>query len=243
MYNSFEDFSAEDYLREYYDELEAENKFLLDFFIDVYSQIPANGILLEAGGGPTLYQLISAANTCKSIIFSDYAPQNLAQIKTWQQNRPDAYDWGPYFNYIAQKTGINQQSLEENLRNKIQQITSINLKNPANPLTETEQAHYDIVSSNFCTESMTQYIEEFYTGMQILLSFIAPGGSFVGSFLKEASGYRAGDLYFPAVAVNEKMLTSFCEKNNLAIHEMRTIAAEPGRDYAGIICLWAGKEK
>ena len=45
--------------------------------------------LLEVGGGPCIYSLITAAKYVDSITFSDYAETNRKEINLWKEERPE----------------------------------------------------------------------------------------------------------------------------------------------------------
>lgn len=70
-------FSSKQYLNEYYRTLGNENIALLDWYKSIYQKIGAGKSLLEIGGGPTIYQLISAVTKVKNITFTDISRKNL----------------------------------------------------------------------------------------------------------------------------------------------------------------------
>ena len=90
-------FNSREYLEEYYATIGAENDQLLRFFATAYAAVPDGALLLELGGGPTLYQLVSAANAVAEIHFSDYLGQNLQEVVSWKDGLYDAFDWSAYF--------------------------------------------------------------------------------------------------------------------------------------------------
>src|SRR5689334_2040520 len=70
--NDFASFSPAAYLQEYYDHIGPENDELLRFFAEAFKLVPPETVMLEFGGGPTIYQLISAAVKVSTIDFTDY---------------------------------------------------------------------------------------------------------------------------------------------------------------------------
>src|SRR5437016_4759086 len=81
--DAFVPFDPIAYLREYYNHLGEENRELLRFLDQAYAYIfteIGTARMLEFGGGPTIYQLISAARYPVSIDFSDYLDSNLARL-------------------------------------------------------------------------------------------------------------------------------------------------------------------
>ena len=69
---NWQNFSPKEYLNEYFDTLSNENKKILDWYREIYSNMAGSELLLEVGGGPTIYQFISAQDRVGSIYFTDY---------------------------------------------------------------------------------------------------------------------------------------------------------------------------
>jgi len=74
-------FAPRKYLQEYYTKLSPENKKILQWYHQTYLGLDNCKSLLELGGGPTIYQFISAAPKLESITFTDYLPGNLDLVK------------------------------------------------------------------------------------------------------------------------------------------------------------------
>ncbi len=58
--NDYTGFSGRQYLNDYFSANGKENKFLMKFLHESYLQIPKSKTLIEIGGGPTIYQILSA---------------------------------------------------------------------------------------------------------------------------------------------------------------------------------------
>lgn len=52
--------------------------------------------LLEFGGGPCIYSLISAAPHVKEIVFSEYLESCRNEVQLWKEKSPEAHNWKPY---------------------------------------------------------------------------------------------------------------------------------------------------
>src|SRR5262245_17505565 len=87
------EFDPTAYLKEYYADLGAENRALLHFFVEAYQDIPPDSVLLDFGGGPTIYPLIAAATKVKEVHFSDYLEANLHEVRKWLRGDASAFDW------------------------------------------------------------------------------------------------------------------------------------------------------
>lgn len=53
--------------------------------------------VLEFGGGPCIFPLISAAPHVKEIVFSEYLEPCLKEVQLWKEKSPEAHSWTPYF--------------------------------------------------------------------------------------------------------------------------------------------------
>ncbi len=86
-------FDSKAYLQRYTDPIESlgiQVQFLEcwhQFYRDHHQEFDASSsTMLEFGGGPTLWSLISVAPNVSSITFSDYAETNRAEIEKWRDN-------------------------------------------------------------------------------------------------------------------------------------------------------------
>lgn len=62
-------------------------------------------LLIDIGSGPTIYQLLSACESFKEIIVSDYTDQNLRELQKWLKKEPGAFDWSPVVTYVCDLEG------------------------------------------------------------------------------------------------------------------------------------------
>ena len=103
--NSHGRFDAKLYLRtrhgEKIDEKRSCAPFYLKSFHDFYTKRhdrwdSGTARLLEFGGGPTIYTLISAALHVKDITFAEYVDASRDEVRKWIERDPDAHNWFPY---------------------------------------------------------------------------------------------------------------------------------------------------
>ena len=59
--------------------------------------------VLDFGGGPAIFDLISAAPYAEEIIFAEYSEENRKEVAAWRERSPDAHDCSPYFNFVQQR--------------------------------------------------------------------------------------------------------------------------------------------
>ncbi|MCB0324194.1 MAG: hypothetical protein KDD69_11505, partial [Bdellovibrionales bacterium] len=117
----FEHFAARAYLNEYFGSFDTEDHFLLTFCHDVYEALPPVEAMVEIGGGPCIYPLISARRRAERILFAEYCVANRAEVEAWRLNAADAFDWSPQFSFIQQLEGFTQSvdEMQQELRRKL----------------------------------------------------------------------------------------------------------------------------
>ncbi len=245
----WEHFDPVAYLDEYYGDMGTENLELLRFLAETYLSLPKGGVLLDFGGGPTIYPLISAATRVDEIHFCDYLEANLDEVRRWIDASPTAFDWDPFIRKALElETGEPCTDAEvEQRANRIKERITRLMRCDASRRPPIEGPHglYDVVLTNFCAESATSDREQWRTYMANIVSVLKPGGWLVLSALKGASRYSVGPRYFPAVEIVEDDLVQLLEASGFARDgmEVRSIAADrPSREYAGLLLAVARKK-
>ena len=243
--SDFTQFSSGDYLREYYSEIGSENGFLLNFLHEAHGKREPVQRMLEVGGGPTIYQLISACRNTQEIVFAEYLPGNRAAVQDWRDEAPGAFDWDAYIEYVARLEGARDvpaavAERKAELRHKLVRIVPYDARS-ATPLTE-ESGPFDLVGVNFCLESITSNEAEYRFSLRTMTELLISGGLLVMSALKNAEYYHVGDLKFPAFPVDENSLDRYLTE--LSYEEIRigTVPAEHTQGYEGLMTVTARKK-
>lgn len=216
-------FSSREYLKALfpvYDgwDVGSTNYALLRFFAQAYSDVPDNSVMLEFGGGPTIYQLISAAAKVKEIHFSDYLDSNLEEVKLWKENGKNKFDWTIYFknalsfeecfkgidilNGVDRITNTLVKKREKLLRNKLTNFFHCNAF-LNNPLGSEFKGKYDIVAVNLVMEGITTDMKAWKKIVKNITSLLKPGGVFIATELRFAGYWRIFNTKFPACPVTE----------------------------------------
>ena len=189
--SSMTTFNASSYLNERFTDPEDKQRgvhpFLLKCIHEFYETFGSkwnteNAKLLEFGGGPTLYTLISAAPFVADITFSDYASTNLKAVEMWRDCDPTAHNWGPYVSYVIKTLEGQHDNVAElvqkriqDLRSKIKHICHCDIfKEPIVDLPIQES--FDIVSSHFCIDPCSKSIDEYKACLQKFAKIMKPGG-------------------------------------------------------------------
>lgn len=206
---SFATFNPRDYLKEYYSKIGLENYSLLKFFARAYKNFNRRVTILELGGGPTVYQLISAAEVAAEIHFADYLDSNLDEVRKWVRGDKDAFDWRPFIKEALiqeERDSVNQNKIVERekiIKQKITKFLHCDVFN-SNPMGSAYKKFYDVVSVNFVAESITAHYGKWKEAMQNIVSTLKKGGVLIITALIGAEFYLVGNKRFPAVPITEK---------------------------------------
>ncbi|MBI2008160.1 methyltransferase domain-containing protein [Candidatus Amesbacteria bacterium] len=240
----FSQFKPGLYLREYYNHVGRENREILNFlhraYLNIFSQI-SNASVLELGGGPTVYQLISLAKYSVSINFTDFSASNLTEIQKWINAQSDAFPWKKFIRYVLKAEGVSGSSKniarrENSIRAKIKKIFQLDIRH----LPE-KRKQYDLISSHFMAESITDNHNEWKSALQNLTAFIKPGGYLISSIILSASLYHVGRRRFSAVPIQESEVIFQLTNLNLSILDTHFVQAESNQGYSGIFMVLAKK--
>ena len=249
--SDFDAFDPKEYLREYYTAIDFENDQLLQFFHTCYRDIKPQSTLLEFGIGPTIYSLITAATKVDTIHVCDRLSANLQEMYLWKRGSEDAFNWEPFIRRVLEIEGmgkVTQEDIQRRanlLQRKLTQMcfcdafsNSPLLRNPGmNP-----ECKYDIVQVNFVPESITSSLEKWEMAVWNILSLLKSRGTLILTTLKNAQYYHLHHKRFPAVNIDEMLLTSTLIKYGFKESDliMRSISANPPyRGYHGMIFVKA----
>jgi len=238
-------FDPREYLTEYYVGLSRENDFLLRFYHETYSALPSGLVLLEVGGGPTIYQLLSASRRAKEIVFADYLDSTLNEVREWLVDGPGAFDWTPYLARVAELEGngaISPSTLAARVRSAVRRLVHCDLTVDP-PLAPSDTAEYDVVSSAFCLEGISQDRRLFGDFLRRAGTLLRPEGMLVATVVRESEAYKVGSRVFPACFVDEGSLVRGLERAGFADVRTRSLATFEDHGYTGIMAvtaLWQG---
>ncbi|XP_034281005.2 nicotinamide N-methyltransferase-like [Pantherophis guttatus] len=110
-----ENFLPKDYLETYYnvnfddDDDGGLKKILTLFLKGAHRAFTIDGIkgdtLIDIGTGPTIHQFLSACESFREIIATDYTDQNREEVQRWLKKEPGAFDWTPIVKYVCELEG------------------------------------------------------------------------------------------------------------------------------------------
>lgn len=240
-------FNAQAYLEEYYSDIGSENLAILHFLVRTLREVSPESILLDFGGGPTIYSLIAGAHHAREIHFCDYLESNLEQVRRWLDKDPQAFDWTEFIKttLVLEGTDYSKQGIdlrEEQIRQRVTQVIrcDANLFKPIPTLV----SGYDVLVTNFCAESATDSVDQWQRFIRNITSLIRPGGRLIMSSLKGASSYGVGKEVFPAVYIVEGDLIEILIGMGFDCDSIRiesVTADRPSRHYQGLMFVTALK--
>jgi len=243
------DFDPNEYLREYYSDLGSENLALLRHHHEAYQGVPPDSMLLDFGGGPTIYSLIAAADRVREIHVSDYVEANLAELRRWLRAEVGAFDWRPFIEKTLElETGRLCSSHDVAQREVAirRRVTRLLRSDAARtPPIAGGPSSYDVVVSNFCAESATSDRAQWRAFMQNIASLVKPRGKLITAALAGARSYSVGSKAFPAVDIAADDLIEVLEEcdfpeKSIAVRSVR--ADRPTRHYRGLILAVATRD-
>lgn len=253
---TFAEFDPKSYLEEYYSKIGSENHGLLDFFVHAYDEVSPNSVMLEFGGGPTVYPLISASQKVKEIHFADYIDLNLREVQLWQSADLEAFDWSRFFKKALKLEGVGRLTKRQIdgrmqlVRQKMVRFMHCNAFRK-DPIDKRFRGYYDVINTNFVTESVTSSPKTWERLLANVCSLLKEDGLLVMTAIKDAQYYRIGDKIFPAVKINEedmvRVLTKLgFQKSDISVYSIPAEVVDEElkgyTGYKGIIFLKARKK-
>ena len=242
--NDFSTFSAREYLKDFYPSLNPENEFLLKFYHDFYSSIPRQKTLLEIGGGPTIFQLISASRKVDEIIFSEYAQSCRDEVTLFIQNEPSAWNWDDYirFEIGLEKSGESVDSMKELIRSKIKKVLPCDAFS-VHPLAPESDREYDVLTMGGVLECISNTEKEFLSACTNTFSLLKPSGYFVGFFAKNLTKWTHNGKVFELFPINETYIEKLFPTLGLEIRTMtQSVPPDYHQEYEGIFAVSAIKK-
>ncbi len=238
----FGKFDSRGYLEDYYSEFNFVAGCLMHFYNDAYEGVNG-GKMLEIGGGPTVYQLMAASRRVDSILFTDFSEGNRREVEQFRANGADAFKWDDWlrFQLFLEGGNMSAESIEALRRRVAGRITGIvpcDLK-LERPVTTDEK--FDVVSVNFCPESITDDEGRFQTYLKKCFSYLKKGGLLVLCLLRNSDYYEVNGLNFPAFRVDEGYMVGFLGREGFSGIQMRAILYNGDEENEGNIMLRAIK--
>jgi len=233
-----------DYLTEYHCNWDEEDDLSTRFISAAFGTIAAQNSMIDVGGGPTIYQLISARNKVKTITCAEYLESNRLEVQKWLRNEPDAFDWDEYFRrYLEAEPDAPESSIEDmknSLRGKLSEFIHCDLHQP-NPIPGPARV-FDVVSSHYCVEAICQSDDDLVSKLGKLVALTRKGGYLIMSCLKDSRSYKVGEFDFYSYPMNQERFLEVLRQAGCNILAVEASQAAPNRHYGSCFCLFAQKQ-
>ena len=235
------------YLKEYYSEIEPEERETIAFFVDAMKDADRTQPALVFGVGPTLHHVFLAAEKVSEIHLGEYLPANLHEIERWLGRDPEAHDWRRFVEYTLECEGLDRPApeeitfREEMTRARITDLLHVDLR-AENPLGVENTRQYATVISAYCANSATGDKAEWATYMQRIAGLVRPGGMLLVAALRRSRGYVVGGKTFPSADIDETDLQAVLEprfgRRNLTIQACK-LNGPAAKGYSGVVLACA----
>jgi uncharacterized protein len=242
-------FDPRRYLEEHFLEIDEEYTGLYQFWCAAVQAMPRGLRALELGVGPTVYSTIPLAERFREVHLADYVEGNLAEIRKWLQNTPDAFDWRPHIARVLRSEGrcTTHRDLaqrEARLRQVVSRVTTCDLRTER-PLGQ-ELDPYDLVTAHYCTECAATNYRQWRRIIRNICGLIKPGGWLmlsVASRLRLFRRYAESLPWGPAPKVNRPRIEAALKDAGIdaASVQLKLLRAPQRRGYKGTYLVFARK--
>ncbi|XP_059587756.1 nicotinamide N-methyltransferase-like [Alligator mississippiensis] len=224
--------------------------FVLKHYCKTFTSGAVTGhTLTDIGSGPTIYQLLSACESFKEIIASDYIDQNCQELLKRLKNEPGAFDWTPVVQHVCELEGDRNKWAEKEgkLRGAIKCILKCDV-HKSNPLDPVVLPPADCLVSSLCLEAACKDHSSYRAALRNISSLLKPGGHLVLSGDLGTSFYMVGPKKFFCLVLTEEFLRGALSATGFAIQEFDVLSRDDDTmqeicHFSGMYFIVARKEK
>ncbi|XP_077161291.1 nicotinamide N-methyltransferase-like [Paroedura picta] len=245
-------FSPKDYLETYYSfgPGQGDPSALLVFSLKtLHKAFHSGGLkgdtLIDIGSGPTIYQLLSACESFREIIATDYTDQNREEMQRWLRKEPGAFDWSPVVKYVCELEGDREKwaQKEEKLRRTIKQVLKCDVTQP-NPLAPVSLPPADCLLSTLCLEGACKDLPTYRSAMKNISSLLKPKGHLVLFAILEETWYMVGQHKFSCLYLDQKSVEEALEEAGFVIEwlEGTPLSSSGALHDAQQVCLLVARK-
>ncbi|XP_060106505.1 nicotinamide N-methyltransferase-like [Heteronotia binoei] len=161
--------------------------------------------LIDIGSGASIYQLLSACESFREIIATDYSDQSREEMQRWLRKEPGAFDWSPVAKYVCELEGDRERwaQKEEKVRKTIKQFLKCDVTQP-NPLAPLSLPLADCLLSTLCLEAACKDLPTYRSALKNISSLVKPGGHLVLMVILEETYYMVGQHKFSCLYLDQE---------------------------------------
>jgi len=162
----------------------------------------SDAVLLEIGGGPCIYALISAAPFMAEIYHTDYVKSCCDEVLMWKNADPNAYNWSPYFRHVVNtlEGQVNPEAVakcESRLRSILKDSLTCDIR--SEPIVPSVSKPMDIICANFCLETSLSTMSDFEHVMKVLFEMLKSKGFLLLLCSLGCNWYLIKEVKFPCI--------------------------------------------
>ncbi|XP_036601577.1 nicotinamide N-methyltransferase-like [Trichosurus vulpecula] len=198
-------------------------------------------LLIDIGTGPTIYQLLSACESFKEIVATDYTDQNREELIRWLKKEPGAFDWSPVVKYVCELEGDREKwaEKEEKLRVRVKQVLKCDVTQ-SQPLGSASLPQADCLLTTYCLEAACKDLPTYQQALKNLSSLLKPGGFLVLLSVLKSKFYIIGDERFSCLSLTQEEIEAALQKAGFTSEQSEVIPHHYSRAYTdneGILFL------
>ncbi|XP_072467156.1 nicotinamide N-methyltransferase-like [Notamacropus eugenii] len=198
-------------------------------------------LLIDIGTGPTIYQLLSACESFKEIVVTDYTDQNREEVIQWLKKEPGAFDWSSVVKYVCELEGDREKwaEKEEKLRERVKQVLKCDVTQ-AQPLGPASLPQADCLLTAYCLEAACKDLPTYQQALKNLNSLLKPGGFLVLICALKSNYYMMGNERFSCLPLTQEEIEASLEKAGFMSEQIDVFPLNFSRTYTyneGILYL------
>ncbi|XP_058050355.1 nicotinamide N-methyltransferase-like [Ahaetulla prasina] len=245
-------FDPRDHLEKYYKvslEDDGLSQFLTFFLKGAHRAFTVDGIkgdtLIDIGSGASIHQFLSACESFREIIATDYAEQNWDEVQRWLRKEPGAFDWTPIVKYVCELEGDWKKwpEKEEKVRRALKRYLKCDVTQP-NPLAPLVLPPADCLLSTLCFDGACRDIPTYRMAFRNISSLLKPGGHLLFNSSLEGHYYTVGQHRFSVLHLEKEVIEEAVRQAGFVIkwiEEIRINCPPSEADAKGRCILLAQK--
>jgi hypothetical protein len=197
------DFDAHEYFKVNYASVLPEDAEIMQwaskFLIEACGSPERLKRAVDVGAGTNLYPSLLMIPWSESIVFTEYAGDNIDWLRLNLADGPGEWPWQPFWDLVA---GLPGYRLVDDPRRRLaaaQEIRTLSIF-------DLPERTWDLGSMFFVADGMTADEGEFEEAVRCFLASLRPGSPFLMAFMEGSEGYDVRDKTFPSVKVTPRSL-------------------------------------
>ncbi|XP_030077009.1 nicotinamide N-methyltransferase [Microcaecilia unicolor] len=223
-------FSPRAYLEEYHSagsglfSSDGYMKFILKNLYMTFNSGDIKGdLLIDIGSGASIYTFLSACESFREVIATDYTDQNRQELEMWLKEEPGAFDWSEVVKFVCELEGDREKWIEKEakVRRTVKRILKcdVNKRNPLEPLVLPAA---DCLLTSLCLQAACKDEDGVYSAMENMSSLLKPGGYLVMGGVLGSTFYTVGGKTFFNMPLHKDLLEKAISQSGFEILQQIT---------------------